>query len=86
MDNNPKNRTAWFTLVEEFEQSNLTQINFCKQKGLILSRFTYYVQLYRQINTSSKQKAPTFSPVLVSSSTPSVATDIKIELPNGFRC
>lgn len=87
MENFPKSRTEWFALVKEFEQSHTTQINFCKQKGLIFSRFTYYVQIYRKnIKPASKQEAPRFSQVVVSQPLSSSQHEIKIDLPNGFRC
>lgn len=87
MEKVPKKRAEWFALIEEFEKSNLSQINFCRQKGLILSRFTYYVQIYRKIKAPSPQrKTSCFSPVIVSQSPSAATSDIKIELPNGFRC
>lgn len=87
MENQPKSRSEWFSLVKEFEQSNTTQINFCKQKGLILCRFTYYAQIYRKnVKTIPKQEAPSFSPVVVKQPLSSSQYEIKIELPNGFRC
>ena len=85
MDNCPKDRSAWFALVNEFEQSNITQKDFCKQKGLILGRFTYYVQIYRQSKKpTSKNELPSFTQVTVNQS--SFQHEIKVELPNGFRC
>ncbi len=86
MGNSPKSRPEWFALVKEFEQSNTTQINFCKQRGLILARFTYYVQIYRKnIQPTSKQEAPSFSQV-INQPFGSSQHEIKIDLPNGFRC
>lgn len=83
----PKNRSEWFALVKEFEQSEMSQISFCAQKGIILSRFTYYVQLYRKtIKPTPKQEAPSFSEVAVNQSPSTSPHEIKIDLPNGFRC
>jgi hypothetical protein len=87
MENSPKTRSEWFALVKEFERSHTTQINFCKQKGLILGRFTYYVQVYRKdTNPTPKKEAPSFSQVVVNQPLSSSQYEIKIELPNGFRC
>jgi hypothetical protein len=87
MNNSPKSRSEWFALIKEFEQSNTTQINFCKQKGLNLGRFTYYVQIYRKnIEPTPKYEAPSFSQVVVNQPLSSSQHEIKIELPNGFRC
>lgn len=87
MENSPKSRSEWFALVKEFEQSNTTQINFCKQKDLILGRFTYYVQVYRkEIKLTPKKETPSFSQVVVNQPSSPPQHEIKIELPNGFRC
>jgi hypothetical protein len=88
MENSPKSRSEWFALVKEFEQSNTTQINFCKQKVLILGRFTYYAQIYRKdIKSASKYETPSFSQVVINQPHSSSSHhEIKIELPNGFRC
>jgi hypothetical protein len=87
MENLPKNRTEWFALVKEFERSNITQVEFCKQKSLILSRFTYYVQIYRKhIKLLPESEFPSFSQVVAKESLSSFQSEIKIELPNGFRC
>ncbi len=35
-------REKWKILIEEQEQSGLSQINFCKQKNLSSAQFGYY--------------------------------------------
>jgi hypothetical protein len=86
MENSPKSRSEWFALAKEFEQSKTTQINFCKQKGIIRSRFTYYVQIYRKDINPTPKETPSFSQVVVNQPLSSSQQEIKIELPNGFRC
>lgn len=87
MENSPKSRTEWFALVKEFEQSDITQTDFCKQKGLILGRFTYYVRIYRKdMKPAPTCESPSFSQVVVKQPPIASQSEIKIELPNGFRC
>jgi len=85
MENEPKNRDEWFTLIKEYESSKQTKANFCRQKNLIISRFSYYFQQYQKKN-NLVQESPSFSPVTISQLTNSSQHEIKIELPNGFRC
>lgn len=87
MENEPKGRNDWFLLIEEYESSKQTRSEFCRQKGLIISRFSYYLHSYRKKNNSSINKeAPSFSQVTISQPASSSNQEIKIELPNGFRC
>jgi hypothetical protein len=80
-DTQPKTRDDWFTLIDEQQASGLSQTEFCKQRNLILCRFTYY----KKIRTQSAP-AGTFTPVKVrQEQSPSVGV-IKIDLPNGFCC
>ena len=88
MDNEPKNRNEWFLIIEEYQSSNLTQARFCKQNNLALAKFVYYLQRYRKQNSVSniQQETPSFSQIVVNQSVNPLQNEIKIELPNGFRC
>ncbi len=88
MNDGPKTREEWQISVDEFLNSGLTQKEFCKQNRLILARFVYYLQLHRkkQNQTNSPQEPSSFSEVIVKKSANSLQDEIKIELPNGFRC
>jgi hypothetical protein len=85
MSNQPKTREEWFKLIEEYKKSGLKQSIFCKQKELVPSRLSYYFQRYHQQQKNTALQPPSFSQVMVQLPTPSV-NEIKIELPNGFRC
>lgn len=85
MNKQPKTRSEWNGLIEEYQKSHLTQPAFCKEKGLILHRFVYSIQRYRKQNKLS-QPSPSFSPVVIKPSAHSSHSEIKIELPNGLRC
>lgn len=87
MENEPKNRCEWFLIVEEYKNSNLTQAEFCRQKDLALAKFVYYLQRYRkQNNIKAQREKPLFSEISISQPIIASANEIKIDLPNGFRC
>jgi hypothetical protein len=89
MQNNQSlTRQEWFNLVDEFQQSGLTQANFCKQKNISLCRFGYYVKKSRDKdkNLSTSTKAPSFSEINVQSVISNNVNDFTIELINGFKC
>lgn len=87
MENEPKNREDWFSLVEEYENSNQSRADFCRQKGLIISRFSYYFHIFHKKNKPDiKKEPPSFSQITINQSANSSHQEIKIELPNGFRC
>ncbi len=77
----------WRPLVEEHQQSGLSQKEFCKQRKLVLSQFVYY---RCQIMSEAPQfaiKATSFVPVKVSGEENIIASgEIKLSLPNGFQC
>ncbi len=87
MENAPTSRAEWFLIIEEYQNSNLTQSEFCKQNNVVLAKFVYYLQIYRkQNNIKSQKEKPSFSEISISQPISSAASEIKIELPNGFRC
>jgi hypothetical protein len=78
-------REEWNTLIEEYEKSNLTQKEFCEQNNVNLVRFGYYIQrLRKKTKNVTSGKPPSFSQVLLDQ--PQTVSEIKIELPNGFKC
>ncbi len=79
-DNQPKTREEWFKLVAAQAASGLSQTESCKQKNLVLCRFSYYKT--QRIPTQTKSL---FSQIKVNQDTPN-AGNIKIDLPNGFCC
>ena len=81
----PKSREEWLALVKEYENSNFSQSEFCKERNLTLHKFVYYRQQLRLQNDKSSVQH-SFTPVVVSSSQKINANEIKIELPNGFCC
>ena len=78
----------WKELVEEQENSGLSQIAFCKQKNLKSSKFGYYrtvVKSKDKIKTNQVDQ-PLFSTVQIKNTESNKLSEIKIILPNGFQC
>ncbi|MGE0207477.1 MAG: hypothetical protein AB7R69_06540, partial [Candidatus Babeliales bacterium] len=79
----------WRALVEEQQKSGLSQTDFCKQHGIVLSQFTYY---YLQVKPKSKlpvkmNTSNSFVPVSVRAETTSTPmTEVRVFMPNGLQC
>ena len=75
----------WRSLIEQQEQSGLTQDAFCKQHSLNHATFTHYRSMFRNKKSyTSKNDTATFAPVNISrGATPG---EIRLALPNGFHC
>ena len=78
---------SWKSLVKEYELGKQSQREFCESNDLVLSRFVYYLGLYRtNENASPKPPSPEravkqFSPLKITS--PSSA--YQVCFPNGIR-
>ena len=76
-----RNSQQMFPLVEQFEESKLTQKEFCSQYDLPLPVFQYWLKKFRSI--SNKQPQPVFIPLDVSNEKPDDGL-MHIRLPNGI--
>lgn len=75
----------WKEIIAEHENSGLSQIEFCKQRDLVASKFGYYRSVIKsQDKTHTNQKL--FSAVQIKKSELGASSEIKIILPNGFQC
>ena len=83
MNTHPQTPADWHKLIEEYKKSSLKRSKFCKEKGIPISRFAYYLYSY---NKSKPQKKPEFSEVIVQPQIIPTIAEIKIDLPNGIRC
>ncbi len=75
-------RPDWKSLIAEQEGSGLSQKEFCKQRGLVLSQFVYHRCSFKNKNIQTVK--PALRPVKVIGNESSV--DIRVSLPNGFQC
>jgi transcriptional regulator with XRE-family HTH domain len=74
----------WQAIIEEQQKSGLTQKEFCKRKNISLVWFGYYMQRSRKKpNHTLLENSASFAEVLINKP---ASSEIKIELPNGFKC
>lgn len=88
----PKNpaakRAVWFKLIEDYNASGQTQINFCKLQNINKDQFVYYLAQWRKINNQRSPHVP-FQRVEVVKSMHSkcffnVAPGVNLEFPEGI--
>lgn len=82
-------RALWYKLVEDFNASGQSQINYCKEKGINKDHFTYYVGRWRRDKHDNSTeslfvpleviKAPSQSKWLLN-----LAPGVSLELPEGI--
>jgi hypothetical protein len=78
-------REKWKSLIDDQEQSGLTQEAFCKQHNLNQATFTYYRGMFRgRKSVQPKVATSVFTPINITKATTS--NEIRITLPNGFLC
>lgn len=78
-------REKWKLLIDEQEQSGLTQEAFCKQHNLNQATFTHYRGLFRgRKSVQPKIATSVFTPINITK--PTTSNEIRITLPNGFLC
>jgi hypothetical protein len=81
----PTNREEWFSHVNHQRKSGLSCVEYCRQNELNKAQFFYYCKVLRKPKTKS-ELAPSFTPVISALQTHGTPAEIRIELPNGFRC
>ena len=70
-------QTYWQTHLDAWRQSGLSQASYCKQQGLSLSSFGYW--LHRR--TESR---PPVAALPIIAAKPSLQTQVEVRLPNGW--
>lgn len=83
MNTRSQTHANWHRLIEEYKKSGLKRSKFCKEKGIPISSFAYYLRTY---NKCQSQQKPAFSQVVVQPQIMPPIAEIKIDLPNGIRC
>jgi len=74
----------WKALIEEQEESGLSQINFCKQKNVSSAQLGYYRSILKPKLPNENVSIGSFSPVKINQQTSE--KEIRLTLPNGFQC
>ena len=79
-------RTAWFKIIEDYNAVGGSQINYCKQHGIKVDHFAYYLSCWRKANNN--QVEPTGFVEMQVADTVSdkwiidIGYGIKLEVPN----
>jgi|AntRauTorckE6833_2_1112554.scaffolds.fasta_scaffold09732_4 hypothetical protein len=77
----------WKLLIAEQKECGKSQKAFCVQRGISPAKLTYYRSVLSAQEKTLSQDNKKLVPIKLQSSTPApVAHQIKITLPNGFRC
>jgi hypothetical protein len=70
-------QTYWQTHLDAWRQSGLSQAAYCKQHGLSLSSFGYW------LHRGAQSTAPAVALPIVAAK-PSIEVDLEVRLPNGW--
>ncbi len=73
--------TFWNKRIEQWQQSGLTQKDFCLQQNLVAHQFTYWLNKFQLTQREPKSSAGGFVPVNIISSS---SSQLHITLPNGI--
>jgi hypothetical protein len=79
----PRSRQM-YALIEKYQSSPLSQKVFCRQEGLALSTFTYWLKKYRGFKQATGT-ANDFIPMKIKERSPQKQSEwCKIEFPGGI--
>ena len=70
-----------FSLISSWQESGLSQIDFCAQHDLVPHRFYYWLKKYKQNGRASVRSS--FLHVEVEAGEPDTGEEIRIQYPNG---
>lgn len=81
-------RAAWFKIIEDYNTSDESQINYCKQRGINTDHFAYYLGCWRKAN-SKDAKTTSFMELHVTDDLPdkwiiNIGDGIKLEIPHAI--
>ena len=74
-------QAAMFSLISRWQESGLSQIDFCQQHDLVPHRFYYWLKKDKQSGTTSIRSS--FLQVEVEAGEPDTGEEIRIQYPNG---
>lgn len=77
-------RAAWFAIIEDYNAISGSQINYCKQRGINVDHFAYYLSCWRKANANHVESTP-FVEVQISDTTSdkwiiNIGNGLKLEL------
>jgi hypothetical protein len=80
-------RAAWYKIIEDFNNSGQSQVNYCKSNNINKDHFAYYISVWRKNNTVS-QPSKSFMPLQVVNTISqdkwrlNLASGISLEVPS----
>ena len=82
-----KKAEQMYALVDGWRKSDQTKTTYCREKGINVHTFTYWVQKYKQNLEEGveKKKAPKFIPLTAKKMTSNSKSDLELNYPNGVR-
>ncbi|MDQ2752194.1 MAG: hypothetical protein M3R72_04135 [Bacteroidota bacterium] len=83
MRNHPEVREQMFKLIEQWQQSGLTQNTFCEQQSMRYHVFHYWYRRYRRVHDEPKDANATFVKLQIAK--PVMSGSVEINYPGGIR-
>ncbi len=83
MRSQPEVREQMFKLIEQWQQSRLTQNTFCEQQSIRYHVFHYWYKRYREQHADQQSNVTSFVKLHIAK--PSSATSVEIYFPGGIR-
>ena len=83
MHSQPEVREQMFKIIEQWQQSSLTQNVFCQQQSIKYHVFYYWYKRYREQHAESQSNTPSFVKLQVAKAASSGS--VEIYFPGGVR-
>ena len=83
MRNQPEVHEHMFSLIEQWQQSGLSQNTFCRQQSIKYHVFHYWYKRYRERHTDPQSNSSPFVKLQIAK--PTSAGSIEIYYPGGMR-
>ena len=83
MRNSPEVREQMFKLIEQWQQSGVTQNAFCQQQSIRYHVFHYWYKRYREQQANSQINTASFVKLQIAK--PITAGSVEINYPGGTR-
>ena len=83
MRNQPEIREQMFKLIEQWQQSGLTQNAFCEQQSIKYHVFHYWYKRYRERHSDAENNSSTFVKLQIAK--PVRNGSVEINFPGGTR-
>ena len=76
-----KNQQRWQSIIEDWQQSGLSQSQYCRQHRIKVSRFySWKNQLKKKLEQSKPEKQGVFLPIVVESAQPDTESLLRIRV------